>query len=157
MNTVSRFPRPWVAGLDRSLLSGEALLSAIRGHHVGDHQLAQLACELGGLHHRRLLGRDSECCRRRTELVSAVDVWMGAHLPIPHPDARVHTETLGAVIDRMAETQVRAYHLLMTVDPSDPQVHADWYRLAELVDSYTDLVTGLSHRAIRLPALGDHR
>ncbi|MET8779477.1 hypothetical protein ABZV58_31140 [Nocardia sp. NPDC004654] len=61
------------------------------------------------------------------------------------------------MIDRLAEAQVRAYHLLMTVDPADPRVHAAWYRLAELVDGYTDLITEVIHRARRLPALGDHR
>ncbi|MGQ4615001.1 DUF4254 domain-containing protein [Nocardia sp. R7R-8] len=51
------------------------------------------------------------------------------HLPVPHSGARLHTETLGAVIDRLARSQVRAYHLLMTVDDvADPQVHAAWYR-----------------------------
>ncbi|MET7774072.1 DUF4254 domain-containing protein [Nocardia sp. NPDC005366] len=143
------------AGPDGALLSGEALLSAIRGHHVGDHPLAGFARELGALHHRLLVGLDPECRCRRTELVLAVDVWAGDHLPVPHPSATVHTETLGAVIDRLACTQVRAYHLLMTVDVCDPRVHAAWYRLAELVDGYTDLVTEIARRSRRLPALGD--
>ncbi|MGV9823302.1 hypothetical protein [Nocardia xishanensis] len=39
----------------------------------------------------------------------------------------------------------------MTVDPADPVVHAAWYRLAELVDGYTDLTTAVTQRARRLP------
>ncbi|WP_280244459.1 DUF4254 domain-containing protein [Nocardia abscessus] len=86
----------------------------------------------------------------------AVDTWAAMHLPVPRSGARLHTETLGAVIDRLARSQVRAYHLLMTVDDvADPQVHAAWYRLAELVDGYTDLADALTQRSVGLPALGD--
>ncbi|MFC8046764.1 DUF4254 domain-containing protein [Nocardia sp. NPDC057353] len=96
------------------LLTGEALLSAIRGHHVGDRRLAQLAYEFG----------------------------------------KVQTETMGTVIDRLAQAQVRAYHLLMTVDDvAAPHVHAAWFRLAELVDEYTDLITAIGQRSRRLPEL----
>ncbi|WP_435590817.1 DUF4254 domain-containing protein [Nocardia sp. bgisy118] len=137
--------------------SGEALLSAIRGHHVGVHPLEKFAHQFGLLHQHRLTGLFDECRCSRLEFLLAVDVWVADHLPVPHPTATLHTETLGAVIDRLAEAQVYAYHLLMTVDPADPIVHAAWYRLAELVDGYTDLITGVTQRARRLPALGDHR
>ncbi|WP_329414649.1 DUF4254 domain-containing protein [Nocardia vinacea] len=137
-------------------LSGEALLSAIRGHHVGIHPLAKLAYEFGVMCQRRLVTFGSECRCCTDELAFAVDVWVADRLPVPHPGARMHTETLGTVIARLAEAQVYAYHLLMTVDPADPAVHAAWYRLAELVDGYTDLTTEIARRARRLPALGDH-
>ncbi|MFC3961661.1 DUF4254 domain-containing protein [Nocardia jiangsuensis] len=84
----------------------------------------------------------------------AVDLWASAHLPPPRPDAKLRAETLGAVIDRLARTQVCAYHLLMTVDDvAAPQVHVAWHRLAELVDDYTALADALAQRAARLPAL----
>ncbi|MGY2091087.1 DUF4254 domain-containing protein [Nocardia gipuzkoensis] len=155
MTTTSGFPEPPWRGPDEALLSGEALLSAIRGHHVDDHQLAKLAHEFGAMYHRHLTGLERECHCRRAELIIEVDVWVGDRLPIPHPGATLHTETLGAVIDRLAEAQVRAYHLLMSIDPADPRVHAAWYRLAELVDGYTDLITEIAQRSRRLPALGD--
>ncbi|WP_431969575.1 DUF4254 domain-containing protein [Nocardia sp. bgisy134] len=137
--------------------SGEALLSAIRGHHLGRHPLTRLARQFGRMQQWLLLGAGRECRCCRTELILAVDVWVGEHLPHPHPAATLHTETLGTVIDRLAEAQVRAYHLLMTIDPADARVHAAWYRLAELVDGYTDLTTEVMRRARRLPALGaDH-
>jgi hypothetical protein len=136
--------------------SGEALLSAIRGHHVGIHPLAKLAHNFGVMHQRCLATFGSECSCRADELTLAVDVWVADRLPIPHPRARMHSETLGAVIARLAEAQMYAYHLLMTIDPADPAVHAAWYRLAELVDGYTDLTTDIVRRARRLPALGDH-
>ncbi|MGY2090484.1 DUF4254 domain-containing protein [Nocardia gipuzkoensis] len=139
----------------RILPSGESLLSAIRGHHVDGHRLTRFAAEFGRLYQRSpaRLGRGCRC--GSDELVLAVDTWAAMNLPVPHSGARLHTETLGAVIDRLARSQVRAYHLLMTVDVSDPQVHAAWYRLAELVDGYTDLADALTQRSVRLPALGD--
>ena len=155
MRSTPPLPEPRRAGPDHTLLSGDALLSAIRGHHVGDHPLTKLAYELGAMHHRHLNSLEPECRCRRDELVLAVDVWAGDHVPSPHSSATLHSESLGTVIDRLAFTQVRAYHLLMSVDVSDPQVHAAWYRLAELVDSYTDLVTAITQRSCRLPALRD--
>ena len=58
---------------------------------------------------------------------------------------------MGAVIDRLAQQQVHAYRLLMTTKPSDPIVHAEWYRLAQLIDDYTDLATAVTRGARRLP------
>ncbi|WP_433678033.1 DUF4254 domain-containing protein [Nocardia sp. CA-119907] len=150
---VSAGPEPGAVPL---FLSGEALLSAIRGHHIGIHPLAKLAHEFGLMYQQRLTTFGNECRCRRDELVLAVDVWVADHLPVPHPAATMHTETLGTVIARLAEAQVHAYHLLMTIDPADPAVHAAWYQLAELVDGYTDLTTDVAQRARRLPALEDH-
>ncbi|MGY1876359.1 DUF4254 domain-containing protein [Nocardia gipuzkoensis] len=140
----------------RVLPSGESLLSAIRGHHVDAHRLARFAAEFGRLYQGSPAWLRCGCRCGSDELVLAVDSWAAMHLPVPRSGARLHTETLGAVIDRLARSQVRAYQLLMTVDDvADPQVHAAWYRLAELVDGYTDLADALTQRSVRLPALGD--
>ncbi|MGV9676923.1 DUF4254 domain-containing protein [Nocardia sp. NPDC003482] len=138
------------------LPSGEELCAAIRGHHIGDHPVLELAAEFGRLY-QAMRTCVNQCCCPRAELVFAVDAWAATHLPVPCGGARMHTESLGAVIDRLARLQVHAYHLLMTVADlsTDPQVHAAWYRLAELVEGYTDLNTELSRRSLRLPALGD--
>ncbi|WP_406279127.1 DUF4254 domain-containing protein [Nocardia sp. NBC_00881] len=144
---------------DRGLLfpSDDELLLSIRGRPIGTHPLSPLARQFGQLH-EELLGtpkyQDESFCRRR-ELVLSVDVWVSERLPAPHPIATLHTETIGAVIDRLAESQVLAYYLLMTLDPTDPQVHAAWYRVAELADGYTDLTTEVLHRSRRLPVLED--
>lgn len=137
------------------LLPSDTLLAAIRGHHVGAHPLARLAYRFGVLYQRIRIERVDECCCRRAELILATDAWTAVHLPVPHPAARLQNETLGVVIDRISDAQVRAYHLLMTVEPADPRVHAAWYRLAELVDGYTDLSTGLLQRRYRLPTPDD--
>ncbi|MFF0489774.1 DUF4254 domain-containing protein [Nocardia sp. NPDC004068] len=150
MRLISHGPQPHV------LPSGEELCAAIRGHHIGGHPLLELAAELGSLY-QTMRACPHQCCCPRVELVLAVDTWAANHLPVPCGGARMHTESLGAVIDRLARLQVHAYHLLMTVEDlgKDPQVHAAWYRLAELVEGYTDLNTELSRRSLRLPALGD--
>lgn len=142
-----------------SFPSDDELLLSMRGRPVGEHPLSPASREFAQLYEqlREHPGRMAEVFCRRDELVLAIDVWVSQRLPVPHPDALLHTETIGTVIDRMAETQVHAYELLMTVDPADPRVHAAWYRLAELADGYTDLTTGVLQRARRLPALGDHR
>ncbi|MFF0491857.1 DUF4254 domain-containing protein [Nocardia sp. NPDC004068] len=149
MNFIPYDSRPHV------LPSAEELCTAIRGHHIGRHPVLELAADFGTLY-QTMPTCETQCCCPRVELVLAVDTWAADHLPVPRGGARMHTESLGAVIDRLARLQVHAYHLLMTADLSqDPQVHAAWYRLAELVDGYTDLTTELTRRSLRLPALGD--
>ncbi|MGW0003244.1 DUF4254 domain-containing protein [Nocardia grenadensis] len=87
----------------------------------------------------------------RNALARQADRWVADHAPAPHPAATLHSESMGAVIDRLARQQVYAYHLLMTTKPSDPVVHAQWYRLARLIDDYTDLATAVTAGARRLP------
>ncbi|WP_327152057.1 DUF4254 domain-containing protein [Nocardia sp. NBC_01329] len=135
-----------------ALPTGEALLSAIRGHHVGSHPLARVACELGQLHHPGIENSTRAKRHLRDVLARQADQWVAEHAPPPHPAATLHTESIGAVIDRIAGQQVRAYHLLMTTKPSDPIVHEEWYRLAQLIDDYTDLAAAVTHRARRLPS-----
>ncbi|WP_280425305.1 DUF4254 domain-containing protein [Nocardia carnea] len=131
--------------------TGEALLSAIRGHHISPHPLTAIAYRFGQLHQQHLHSPACPRCQYRSELSRQADLWVAEHAPPPHPDAVLHFESLGTVIDRLAVQQVRAFHLLMTAEPSDPEVHAAWYRLAELIDDYTDLTTAVAHRARRLP------
>ncbi|GAA5079740.1 hypothetical protein GCM10023319_19580 [Nocardia iowensis] len=142
-----------------SLPSDDELFLAIRGQFEDTHRLCQLANALGRLHWRKLLGKPAcaESCCERTELIYEIDLWVSERLPVPHPSATLHTETLGQVIDRFACAVVRAYHLLMTLDPVDVRVHAAWYRVAELADGYTDLCTEVGNRARRLPVGGECR
>lgn len=140
------------AGFARCVLpTGEALLSAIRGHHVGPHPLARVACQLGQLHHPGPQDSVGGKQHFRHALARQADQWVVDHAPPPHPAAILHTESMGAVIDRLARQQVRAYDLLMTAKPSDLIVHTEWYRLAQLIDDYTDLADAVTRRARRLP------
>ncbi|MFI6309767.1 DUF4254 domain-containing protein [Nocardia fusca] len=103
------------------------------------------------MHRRRLHRIVPSDPHRRNTLVHAVNEWVAHHLPPPHPASTLHAESIGVVIDRIAETQVFAFHLLMTIEPTHPSVHKAWYRLAELRDYYTDLTTAVTNRSLRLP------
>ncbi len=133
------------------------LSAAIHGRHIGAHALTRLAARLGVLHRRTRTcpHTDDECDCGRVELILGVDLWATLWLPRPRAGARLHTESLGAVLDRMARSQVHAFRLLMTLPPTDSRVLVAWYRAAELVDGYNDLADALVARAVRLPALGD--
>ncbi|MGW5382558.1 DUF4254 domain-containing protein [Nocardia sp. NPDC003963] len=127
------------------------LLAAIRGDHIGHHPLARIAHQLGRSHHRHLREPARAGRHRRIELAREADRWVAERMPPPHPAASLHAESIGTVIDRLAQQQVRAYHLLMTMGAGESVVHAAWYRLAELIDDYTDLVTAVADRARYLP------
>ncbi|GAB2669720.1 hypothetical protein GCM10027088_55520 [Nocardia goodfellowii] len=119
------------------------------------------ARDLAVLHERRLVGRGGcidtnpvvvlEIERRRTELVMAVDDWVARSVPQHRLGATLHTETVGSVIDRLAESSVRAHHALMTLDAHDEMLHGAWHHLAELADAYDDLVRDIVAGRRRLP------
>ncbi|MGY2063638.1 DUF4254 domain-containing protein, partial [Nocardia gipuzkoensis] len=46
---------------------------------------------------------------RRAELLSEIDQCVARSLPPAHGAARIHTETMGAVVDRMARFTALAY------------------------------------------------
>lgn len=92
----------------------------------------------------------------RAELVGCIDSWVAAN--IEHREgASLHTETLGAVIDRMAAKWITAQHALGVGRPSpqpppaDGEAHLQWCRLAELADGYKDLITDVTEHRRRLP------
>ncbi|WP_280382820.1 DUF4254 domain-containing protein [Nocardia wallacei] len=117
------------------------LLSAFLGHigdAPGDHPVTRSARALAELHLGRRADplRASEIDGRRGELVAYIDDWVAAHTV-----ARPRAQSLGAAVDAMAAAQVRAAHLLRSVDDvSDERVHAAWFLLASLADRWTDLV-----------------
>ncbi|MGW4247661.1 DUF4254 domain-containing protein [Nocardia sp. NPDC004722] len=117
---------------------------------------------------------------QRDELVTRIDDWVAANIP-HRAGASLHTETLGAVIDRMAAKWVVAQRALGNngQDPVrapratdgrprrravahrisedrprhsvDTDAHLQWYRLAELADGYRDLITEVAQHRRRLP------
>lgn len=94
----------------------------------------------------------------RAGLVAHIDEWVAANIA-HRSGASLHTETLGAVIDRMAEKWVAAQHALgaepdaQTTTPlqREARTHLQWCRLAELTDGYRDLVTDVVEQRRRLP------
>lgn len=117
------------------------LLAAFCGHigdQPDDHPITRWARALAELH---LARREhplhvAEIDGRRNELVAHIDDWVAAHTA-----RRPRSQSLGAVVDGMAAAQVRATHLLRSVDDvTDDRVHSAWFQLASMADGWTDLV-----------------
>ncbi|MET8776569.1 DUF4254 domain-containing protein [Nocardia sp. NPDC004654] len=93
---------------------------------------------------------------RRAELVGRINDWVATNVP-HRTGASLHTETLGAVIDRMAAKWTAAQQALSgtgsaTHSPRvDGEAHLLWTRLAELADGYQDLITDVTEHRRRLP------
>lgn len=143
------------------LPSSDLLVRAARGHRVVGGQLLWYARDAAIVHERRLVGRGGSMVtepvlllaieRRRLELVMAIDDWVARNVPQHRLGATLHTETIGAVIDRLAEASVKAHHALMTLDSDDDMLHSAWHHLAELADAYDDLVRDVRAGRRRLP------
>ncbi|GGK57409.1 hypothetical protein GCM10011591_31950 [Nocardia camponoti] len=114
--------------------------------------LLWFARDLAVLHERRFDGADlREIDCRRGELVLAMDDWVLRSVRQHRVGSALHTETIGAVIDRLAEASVRAHSALMTLSANDDVLHGAWHRLAELADGYDDLVRDVLAGRRRLP------
>lgn len=133
------------------------LLHACRTEMYTDHPMLRLAYQLTALHEQRLCsardtldGRmaidDLDAERRRH--IRAIDNWVIGQLPPAPGSARMHTETLGAIVDRLARCTADAYAALAgaTDDLGDA-----WERLAELAIGYDDLAAELVTGRRRLP------
>ncbi|WP_227980445.1 DUF4254 domain-containing protein [Nocardia spumae] len=165
-----------------ALPSVSALLRAFRSATVppGDHPVLEAARQLVRCHEsRRHAYRDAHApqvssdrvasCsqlvddidRERAELVERINTWVADNV-VHREGASLHTETLGAVIDRMAGKWVSAHHALGIPASNSPvrefpatglagEAHLHWVRLAELADGYKDLITDIAEHRRRLP------
>ncbi|MEC3919309.1 DUF4254 domain-containing protein [Nocardia sp. CDC160] len=128
------------------------ILSACRGDTPGDHPLLQWAAELA-LAHEQLLNPNGAAREsidnRRVELIHNIDRWVARELIQPLGCARLHTETLGAVIDRLAMFTVHANAAL--TGTHEWELWDSWERLAELAVGYDDLKDEISTGRRRLP------
>ncbi|GAB2549484.1 DUF4254 domain-containing protein [Nocardia heshunensis] len=110
---------------------------------------------LAELHERRGQVRDpvmvGEIDCRREELVDDINDWVEQELPQHRNGATLHTESLGAVVDRMARSWVEANQVIDHEGAASDNTHKHWYHLAELVDGYTDLVIDVAGGRRRLP------
>ncbi|WP_280357050.1 DUF4254 domain-containing protein [Nocardia otitidiscaviarum] len=133
--------------------SKDELLEAFHRSDRDENPLTNAATRLADLHRRRHEHprRRAEIDGLRAELVTAIDCWVATHTPKPHPRARMHDETVGTLIDRMAAIAATAFRVLMTCDPGSDTVHAAWTRLAELENAYSDLTDDLARGWRRLP------
>ncbi|MFE9580191.1 DUF4254 domain-containing protein [Nocardia sp. NPDC006044] len=128
------------------------MLQACRGS-VGDHPLLTAVHELTVLHERRSTAAAEttrEIDEYRAREVRDIDRWVAARLPVPRGGAYLHTETVGAVLDRLAQFTACAYAAL--AEESDWDLWFAWERLAELAVGYEDLVEELVAGRRRLPS-----
>ncbi len=138
-----------------ALPTAPQLLCAFQGRRFQDRELLRSAHALAELHQRRAQVLDAALideidCRRR-ELVDDINDWVAQEIPQHRNGASLHTESLGAVVDRMARSWVDANQVIHTEGARSDNTHKHWYQLAELVDGYTDLVTDVAGGRRRLP------
>ncbi|MEU6585131.1 DUF4254 domain-containing protein [Nocardia sp. NPDC046763] len=133
------------------------LLQACRGLPPDDHPVLRCAGLLADLHERRLTraGGTDRIDHDRARLVHDIDCWVAAELPKAARDAHLHTETVGTVVDRLAQFSALAY-LTLAMSPDDA-VHDAAQRLTELAIAYEHLAGELAAGRRRLPNLtGTH-
>ncbi|GAB0108633.1 hypothetical protein JMUB6875_76680 [Nocardia sp. JMUB6875] len=135
------------------LPSKDLILEACTGVIHEPHPILLAAYELASLHEARAsaasggLGEIDGC---RARLVHEIDRWMAGATPNPAAAAFLHTETIGTVVDRLAELSVAA-HAALRPEVTDLELHEAWHRLAELTIGYTDLAFEVSTGRRRLP------
>jgi Protein of unknown function (DUF4254) len=140
------------------LPSKEHILEACRSMPRGNHPVLESAHLLAELHERRrhaALGSTTDIDQHRARLVLAIDRWVATTVPLPHGGAHMHTETVGTVVDRVAQFSICAYETLFGAP--EWVVHDAWERLAELALGYQDLAFQVCAGIRRLPNLGGHR
>ncbi|WP_051178210.1 DUF4254 domain-containing protein [Nocardia concava] len=136
-----------------SLPSKDLLLDACAGSISEAHPLLRAAYELASLHEARYVADlcglfEIDCARVR--LIREIDRWTAQVLPRPFAAATLHTETLGMVVDRLAQFSVDARSSLGGAD-AECLRHHTWTRLAELSLAYADLSHDLAARTRRIP------
>ncbi|MFG1793967.1 hypothetical protein [Nocardia sp. NPDC049149] len=116
--------------------------------------LLDSAGELAALHQTREhtpLCELEEIDWHRSRLMCEIDDWVRLVTPDPFPDARVHTHTMGQVIDQLAQATVQTYIALVA---APDRLFADASaQLAELGDAYQDLADELGRGTRRLPEI----
>ncbi|MCM6773932.1 DUF4254 domain-containing protein [Nocardia sp. CDC159] len=128
------------------------LLHACRGIDYADHPILHAAHALTGIHESHLAAEHPgipESKSHRARLITEIDRHVARSLPPAPGSARIHTETIGAVVDRMAHFTAIAYAALAG---SHPTTLGDvWEHLAELAVGYEDLIDELHTGRRRLP------
>ncbi|MEU2033127.1 DUF4254 domain-containing protein [Nocardia amamiensis] len=137
----------------------EALLAACRGWPpTTDSPILAAAVELAELHELRMNGPDGDAWqidRARLRWAAAIDHLVASSTPAPSPDAPLHTETLGQIIDRMAQLTTLAFAML--IDGLETAFHAVHTELNDLARGYEDLAAEVLAGTRRLPVRDPHR
>ncbi|MFI7664152.1 DUF4254 domain-containing protein [Nocardia sp. NPDC049526] len=133
------------------LPSKDMILQACAGTVAIAHPILQGAYELASLHEARLdqstdIGTIE---RERNRLVSRIDSWVSADQPPAFDAAYRHTETVGMVIDRLAQFSVDAR--VAAQGTSTLASRYTQHRLTELAVAYSDLCFEIAAGTRRLP------
>ncbi|HEY6168150.1 MAG TPA: DUF4254 domain-containing protein [Verrucomicrobiae bacterium] len=56
------------------------------------------------------------CNQARNDAMERIDVWLLGHLPPAPPDAPLHSETPGMMIDRLSVLALRSYHMRLEAE-----------------------------------------
>ncbi|WP_433678013.1 DUF4254 domain-containing protein [Nocardia sp. CA-119907] len=137
----------------QSIPSKDLLLTAIRGWGHNSHPLLDAAQELVQLHQQSAICSASQfdtLMARRIQLVHCIDTCVRTATPSPLPAARIHTERLGSVVDRIA--QLSAHLAVATVLPVFERI---WIQLDDLADGYQHLIDDLQAGIRRGPRSGE--
>jgi hypothetical protein len=144
--------RKW--GEDMALLpSKDMVLEACSGSVPVPHPILLAAYELAGLHEVRVSADPillAEIDGARAGLMHDIDRWVATEMPQPFGAANTHTETVGMVVDRLAQFSVSAYAVLAAGAPKC-DAHYAWKRLTELSIAYSDLSFEINNRTRRMP------
>ncbi|MEU2032561.1 DUF4254 domain-containing protein [Nocardia amamiensis] len=131
----------------------DAILAACRGFPtITDHPMLDAAGELAMLHQTR---EQTPWCQleeidwHRTRLMNQIDEWVQCATPMPFPAAKLHTHTMGQVVDQLAQLTVQTYIALAAAP--DGLFHDASAQLDELGDAYQDLADDLARGIRRLP------
>lgn len=147
----SGFPDPVVAdpfAEPETYFPSSDLLAAISGRCVAHHPILRWCVALVDLH------SDTTCefaAARRAEIIHEIDMWTNHHVPQHLNGSRLHTESIGAVIDKIARAYTRFQGEMARHAPGDPRVHGAWHCVAELVVAYRDLAAEVVRGQRRLP------
>ena len=134
------------------LPSKDLILQACSGRVAIPHPVLQAAYELSSLHEARL---DATADLRaidheRAGLVCRVDGWVSDEQPPVHDAAHLHTETVGMVIDRLAQFSADVNTAAKQTSSTLPFRYAQ-HRLTELAIAYSDLAFEIASGTRRLP------
>ncbi|WP_329414657.1 DUF4254 domain-containing protein [Nocardia vinacea] len=134
------------------LPSKDMILQACAGTLAIEHPVLRAAYELASLHEASL-DRTADVGTidgERARLMCRIDNWVTAAAPPAFDAAYRHTETVGMVIDRLAEFSV---DVCVASEPNipAPQLRYAQHRLTELALAYSDLCFELAAGIRRLP------
>ncbi|MFC4376808.1 DUF4254 domain-containing protein [Nocardia halotolerans] len=135
-----------------ALPSRAAMMQAVCGVAGDSDPLLRAAHDLAVLHERReqlVPGDTGAIDWERARLVCEIDRWVLLRAPAAATTAPLHTESIGAVVDRMAHFAALAYRALSC--DADSELRTAQSRLHELACGYADLIVEVANGARRLP------